>query len=129
MKRILSIILSTVLTICFLYGLFSLLPDEEGVYEVGFLGGLILWLLGLGLIDTIEEFFYRKSNYNEFVNHFGLFLKIVFTIIIIISASDFMLGITLLILNFLINISTVYYFLSAIIVLLVMILIRLNANK
>ena len=62
-------ILRVVLTIGLLYGLFSLLPDEEGVYEVGFWGGLILWGLGLSIINSIEEFFNRISNDNEFVNY------------------------------------------------------------
>ena len=110
-------------------GVMSLLPDEEGNTEIGFWGALFLWIMGMGLIEKFEEFFSRITNYNEFVNHFSTFLKIVLPIVIIISASDFAFGIGLLILNFFLEIPVIYYFLSAIIVLLVMIFIRLNANK
>ena len=113
--------------------------EEESVNLFYFCLTFLVWVAGIGVIMEIHYRVHtlpklQKGIYKfTFIDLFFWVLRIVWTIGLILALKDLLLVYTIFtlkfILDFLNNIPTIYYFLSAIIVLLVMIFIRLNANK
>ena len=90
------------------------------------------WWLGLGTLTGIYLALEQHLLSNRLIfiiKIIAYLLGIIWTFLYFIVVSDFFLQSMILIEDFLVKTPAIYYFLSAIIVLLVMIFIRLNANK
>jgi hypothetical protein len=118
-----------ILILLFLFSTQGFANDGE-VKELGFLGHLVIWAIGIFLLIVLTEYFEDFfPNREGIIVIIGIVMGIVWTFSIIFSYSDFFTVFALHIIDFFFIIPAIYYFLSAIIVLLVMIFIRLNANK
>ena len=122
MRIILSI------TLLFLFFTQGYATSEEETSDAWKALNFFIWIAGIFVIWSLHQD--KEVGYGfTFVTFIFWSLKILWTIAVVLAVYDLLLVNIMLILNFFLKIPTIYYFLSAIIVLLLMIFIRLNANK
>ena len=98
--------------------------------ELGFWTYFIYWSMGIAILIGIngsrfEKHFFPNNNLTPVL----WLLGILWTVGMLVFTNGFIISLMFLMVDFFLKIPAIYYFLSAIIVLLVMIFIRLNANK
>ena len=100
--------------------------------ESGFWTYFMYWSLGIFFLIGMSESRFVKHFFPNRNQHYLLLLwllGILWTVGMLVFTNGFIITLMFLMVDFFLKIPAIYYFLSAIIVLLVMIFIRLNANK